>query len=126
MSPRPTPVRTAVTLEHATAAAVSGTVELAADDPMFTGHYPGFPVLPGAYLVELVDQTVRAGTQGELTLTELGRCRFRSPARPGDRLAIGCGLDDSGDLLRVRAEVEVRGEDRVVADLRMSYARTES
>ncbi|MFF0445686.1 hypothetical protein ACFYT4_04550 [Streptomyces sp. NPDC004609] len=33
--------------------------DVAPGDPVLAGHYPGFAVLPGVYLIEAVDRTVR-------------------------------------------------------------------
>jgi 3-hydroxyacyl-[acyl-carrier-protein] dehydratase len=92
-----------------------------AADPVFEGHFPGFPLLPGVYLVELVGQTVRAalgeGYRPELAAME--RCRFLNPVMPGDALRIETAFSWSGPELRCAATISTdRGR---AADLRLRY-----
>jgi 3-hydroxyacyl-[acyl-carrier-protein] dehydratase len=67
-----------------------------ANEPFFTGHFPGLPIMPGVLIVEAIAQ---AG--GALLLTEvedrddklmvftgIERARFRRPVVPGDQLRI--------------------------------------
>jgi 3-hydroxyacyl-[acyl-carrier-protein] dehydratase len=69
---------------------------VSANEPFFTGHFPGFPIMPGVLIVEAMAQ---AG--GALLLTEvpdredklmvftgIERARFRRPVVPGDQLRI--------------------------------------
>ena len=66
------------------------------NEPFFTGHFPGNPIMPGVLIVEAIAQ---AG--GALLLTEvedrhnklmvftgIERARFRRPVVPGDQLRI--------------------------------------
>lgn len=59
-------------------------------DPVFSGHYPGFPVLPGVYLIEFADQTARRAhpDPSRVRLVAIERCRFLRPVFPGDNLTI--------------------------------------
>src|SRR5438105_9266769 len=69
---------------------------VSANEPFFSGHFPGFPIMPGVLIVEAMAQ---AG--GALLLTEIAdrenklmfftgieRARFRRPVVPGDQLRI--------------------------------------
>jgi 3-hydroxyacyl-[acyl-carrier-protein] dehydratase len=68
------------------------------NEPFFTGHFPGRPVMPGVMVLEALAQTA-----GILTYATLGRipnektrfyfagidgCRFRRPVEPGDALIL--------------------------------------
>jgi 3-hydroxyacyl-[acyl-carrier-protein] dehydratase len=66
------------------------------NEPFFTGHFPGFPVMPGVLIVEAMAQ---AG--GALLLTEvedrngkvifftgIEKAKFRRPVVPGDQLRL--------------------------------------
>src|SRR3954452_22276741 len=65
-----------------------------ANEPCFSGHFPGFPIMPGVLIVEAMAQ---AG--GALLLTEIPdrdsklmvftgieRAKFRKPVVPGDQV----------------------------------------
>src|SRR5437868_12806012 len=69
---------------------------VSANEPFFSGHFPGFPIMPGVLIVEAMAQ---AG--GALLLTEIPdraeklmvftgieRAKFRKPVLPGDQLRI--------------------------------------
>ncbi|MEV7287846.1 hypothetical protein AB0O01_25285 [Streptomyces sp. NPDC093252] len=101
------------------------------DGPVVDGHYPGFPVLPGVFLIEAADRTVRQWARGngpapdaELDLVAMDRCRFHRPVLPGDRVRAdvspGAGsLTDGVAGLLFRAAVATnRGR---VADIRLRY-----
>jgi 3-hydroxyacyl-[acyl-carrier-protein] dehydratase len=66
------------------------------NEPFFSGHFPGFPIMPGVLIVEAMAQ---AG--GALLLTEvedrngklivftgIEKARFRRPVRPGDQVRL--------------------------------------
>ena len=51
-----------------------------------TGHYPGFPILPGVLLIDTIRQTTSAALNTELHLHTIHRARFTRPLLPGDEL----------------------------------------
>lgn len=55
--------------------------------PVFAGHFPDAPVLPGAFLVDAALQAVAIGMGGafERGDFELSQMRLQRPIRPGDR-----------------------------------------
>jgi 3-hydroxymyristoyl/3-hydroxydecanoyl-(acyl carrier protein) dehydratase len=65
-------------------------------DDVFADHFPGYPVLPGALVVEAFAQASQLLIAMSHDFARLGRLRrlsraaFRHPVRPGDRLAIRC------------------------------------
>jgi 3-hydroxyacyl-[acyl-carrier-protein] dehydratase len=67
-----------------------------ANEPFFSGHFPGYPIMPGVLMIEAMAQ---AG--GALLLTEIPdrdkrlmvftgieKAKFRKPVTPGDQLRI--------------------------------------
>ena len=65
-------------------------------DDVFADHFPGYPVLPGALVIEAFVQAAQLliGLSHEFTrvgrLRGLSRVAFRHPVRPGDVLVIRC------------------------------------
>ncbi|CAL9515393.1 3-hydroxyacyl-[acyl-carrier-protein] dehydratase FabZ [Streptomyces sp. enrichment culture] len=103
------------------------------DGPVVAGHYPGFPVLPGVFLIEAADRTVRQwarsnppaaegardGEDDGIELAGMDRCRFHRPVLPGDRVLADVSLTGNAADLMFRAAVATnRGK---VADLRLRY-----
>lgn len=73
---------------------------VSANEPQFTGHFPGNPVMPGVLIVEAMAQT---GAVAALSLPEhkgklvlfagIDSCRFKRIVRPGDVLRLEVSLD---------------------------------
>jgi 3-hydroxyacyl-[acyl-carrier-protein] dehydratase len=90
------------------------------DESLFSGHYPGAPILPGLYLVEGLAQAAVVASGGAVVLKEIVRCRFHSPLLPGERVATRFELTDAGaGTTRVVAEASGRAQ---VADVVMLLA----
>ena len=69
-----------------------GYKNITANEPMFAGHFPGNPLLPGVLMVEALAQLAGAVIvePGEMSrkvsyLTGMDKVRFRRPVVPGDR-----------------------------------------
>lgn len=87
--PRPTGPATRVSeqepLRSSATAVVDGT------EPLFAGHYPGFPIFPGVCLVDHVHRTALATNpepERPMRLREIETVRFVGPVFPGDALSV--------------------------------------
>lgn len=72
-----------------------GIKAVSIDEPFFTGHFPGQPVMPGVLIAEALAQVgavavLRSpGWEGKLPfLAGLDNFRFRRPVTPGDVLRL--------------------------------------
>jgi 3-hydroxyacyl-[acyl-carrier-protein] dehydratase len=88
-------------------------------DPIFAGHFPAKPILPGVLLIEAVAQTAgvmlgSAAPQGapELALlAAVNRFKFFKPVTPGRELRIETKkLTDAGKMAYITGTVYVDGE----------------
>jgi len=87
--------------------AVQLTREVPADHPVFAGHFPGQPLLPGALLVAEVLETARGVPALRARLGDapaLAAVKFLSPVRPGRHLHITL-QPEAGASSGVRFEV---------------------
>ncbi|MEH1016381.1 hypothetical protein V6U90_25165 [Micromonospora sp. CPCC 206060] len=64
-------------------------------DPVFAGHYPGFPLLPGVHIFEFVHRAVVEAVP-HLVLDEVVCCRFLLPVDCDEELVVTVRRD--GDL----------------------------
>jgi 3-hydroxyacyl-[acyl-carrier-protein] dehydratase len=67
---------------------LSKTIQLAADHPAYAGHFPNFPVLPGAVLLDEVLQVIAAERGIDLNGWQIASAKFLEAVRPGDALRI--------------------------------------
>ncbi len=76
------------------------TKEIRPDEPLFEGHYPGQPIMPGALICESIFQTgavllskMMGGIgEGVPVLTRINNAKFKSIVRPGSTLDIEAEL----------------------------------
>lgn len=63
-------------------------------EPVFRGHYPGFPIFPGVCVIECVRRGALAtipAPPDRWAMAEIASVRFVSPVFPGDRLTADLG-----------------------------------
>jgi 3-hydroxyacyl-[acyl-carrier-protein] dehydratase len=87
-------------------------------DDVFGDHFPGYPVLPGALVVEAFAQASQLLIALSRDFAAVGRLRrlsraaFRQQVRPGDQLVIRCerhaGEDEGGWVVEATAMVRLR------------------
>ena len=74
---------------------VAGLKNVSINEPFFTGHFPGHPIMPGVLILEAMAQVggfllMRSlGVQGEkkvIYFTGIDGARFRRPVVPGDQI----------------------------------------
>jgi 3-hydroxyacyl-[acyl-carrier-protein] dehydratase len=73
--------------------------DVRAQEDYFRGHYRNFPVYPGVFMVEAVDQAIRLfGVRNgmKLALVEV-KTRFLSAVGSGDILRCDCTIKSDGD-----------------------------
>ena len=99
---------------------IEGYRDIRAEEFYFTGHFPGFPVLPGVLMVEAIAQTgillvvkTREERRGRNTLfAGIESVRFRRQVKPGDRLLL------SADIVSGRSSVyKIHGTAKVDDEL---------
>lgn len=103
---------------------------VSATEDVFADHFPGYPILPGALIVEafqqaaqlLIAMTHEFATVGRLT--RLSRVAFRRLVRPGDQLRLRCDVRSASTTWVLAAKAEVDG--RAVATATLEYALEEA
>ncbi len=68
------------------------------DHPVFAGHFPGTPILPGAMLLDTALHAIAAATGIALDTCDISSVKFLSPARPGEELMIQHILSAGGAI----------------------------
>lgn len=100
-----------------------------ANEFYFKGHFAGFPIMPGALIIEgmgqaatlLLRYNLEAHWEKEVLAYKIKEAKFSAPAFPGDQLKYEVtmlGKDDRGALMSGKGIVG----DRVVAEATMMLA----
>jgi 3-hydroxyacyl-[acyl-carrier-protein] dehydratase len=98
-------------------------------EDVFADHFPGYPVLPGALMVETFEQAAQLLIAATHAFTRLGRLErlsrasFRQAVRPGDQLRVRCerrGVAE--DTWTIAAAADVDGQRVAAATLDFSLA----
>ncbi|UFQ16223.1 MULTISPECIES: 3-hydroxyacyl-ACP dehydratase FabZ family protein [Streptomyces] len=84
------------------------TLDVEPREPVFRGHYPGFPIFPGVCIVDFVERGAleahpEPGRQWRVSGVD--KVRFSDPVRPGDRLTAQLNWRDDGGSWRCAATV---------------------
>lgn len=102
---------------HEPGAAAEGEKTFLPEDPMFEGHFPGNPIVPGVILTEALAQMagIAGASDRGFLLSAIRGMKFPFPARPGDLILLRARKTGSlGRLVRFEVSAEVDG--RVVAE----------
>jgi len=119
--------------------AIHTAVTLSPDWPVFSGHYPGHPIVPGVILCEAIFQS-GALLIGELTaqtpdgepggqssalpvVSRIFAAKFKRQVMPGDRLEIEVKLNERmGAAWLMKGTIRVKG--KMAAQVEFSCALT--
>jgi 3-hydroxyacyl-[acyl-carrier-protein] dehydratase len=111
-----------------------GIKQISANEPQFTGHFPGRPIMPGVLMVEALAQTAGIAVmtlpeyRGKLGLfAGIDACRFKRLVVPGDTLTLEVTVEKlRGMFGRVRAVARVEDEVAVEASLSIIIPRDQA
>lgn len=118
--------RTVETLERRPTGATT-RLTVGADEQVFRGHYPDFPIFPGVCLVETVHHAALANPPaagGQLVLAAVESVRFLSPVFPDDEVTVELEWKLKADAWKAHAALSTsRGK---TAQVRLGYVLQEA
>ncbi len=107
---------------------IVGIKNVTINEPFFTGHFPGYPIMPGVLIIEALAQVggflaLKAmGDGGKIAyFAGIDNCKFRRPVVPGDQLRLECTIvAHKGPVWKMRGQASVNGVLVAQADLTAS------
>ena len=82
-------------LELEPAKKIVGLKNVTFNEPFFSGHFPGKPIMPGVLIIEAMAQAggvlafkTFPDKKGSVFFTGIDNARFRKPVTPGDQLKL--------------------------------------
>ena len=80
-----------------------------AEDPIFAGHFPTHPVLPGVFQLEMACVAAGLVLQHPVALREVSKAQFLVPIGPGETVRLELKLSGPTDKIQVHARFSVNG-----------------
>ena len=106
-----------------------GIKNVTINEPFFTGHFPGHPVMPGVLQLEAMAQAAgilllrRSSSEGKVAFfMSADKVKFRKPVVPGDQLKITAKLEKVRGNKLATASVECTVNDQPVSSASLMFA----
>jgi 3-hydroxyacyl-[acyl-carrier-protein] dehydratase len=102
------------------------------DEPVFAGHYPGHPIMPGALICESIFQTgaillskMMGGTGGGIpVLTRINNAKFKSIVKPGNTLDVEAELVEKvSNAYFMKGKASVGGKTSVTVEFTVTLTK---
>ena len=91
-----------------------------ADDPVFAGHFPQRPILPGIFQLEIVRMAAEWIQNRPLAVQEVAKAKFQRPVLPGEILKLNLKLAEADGEISARANFICGGQPAGEAFLKLS------
>jgi 3-hydroxyacyl-[acyl-carrier-protein] dehydratase len=82
----------------------------AADDPVFAGHFPNQPLVPGVFQLEMARLGAEWLVGEQLGVREISKAKFLRPIIPAELVRMNLKLSESTGDIAVRATFSVGGQ----------------
>ncbi|MDH4068575.1 MAG: 3-hydroxyacyl-ACP dehydratase FabZ [Dehalococcoidia bacterium] len=115
-----------------TATKIRTIKEVRPEEPVFAGHYPGQPIMPGALICESIFQTgaillsKMMGGMGEgiPVLTRINNAKFKSIVKPGTTLDVEAELVEKvSNAYFMKGKASVAGKTSVTVEFTVTLTK---
>lgn len=84
--------------------------KFSANDPVFAGHFPGRPLLPGIFQIELGRMAAQKVLGRDLVIREISKAKFLRPILPEEIIRLSLKLVEEPSIIQARAGLLVGGQ----------------
>jgi 3-hydroxymyristoyl/3-hydroxydecanoyl-(acyl carrier protein) dehydratase len=81
-----------------------------ADDPVFTGHFPNRPLLPGIFQLEMARVAAECILDCPLAVREISKAKFQRPILPDEIMRLELKLSEADGTIHARANFSIGGK----------------
>jgi 3-hydroxyacyl-[acyl-carrier-protein] dehydratase len=81
-----------------------------ASDAVFAGHFPGHPLLPGIFQIEMTRELAESVLGGKLVVRAVTKAKFLRPIIPGETVRVELKSTAKADTIQLRARFTVIGQ----------------
>lgn len=71
---------------------ISAAIHLNPEHPVYEGHFPGMPVVPGVCQVQMVKEILCSAREGQFLLTDSKMCKFINMMNPKEATGLKCDI----------------------------------
>ena len=79
-------------------------------DPVFAGHFPHRPILPGIFQLEIVRLAAELTRNRKFVVREIAKAKFQRPIDPGEVLKLNLNLTEADGVVSARATFVCGGQ----------------
>ena len=90
---------------------ISKTFAISGQQPVFAGHFPGHPILPGVLLLAFARDALESAAGRPCRLRAILRQKFLEPVLPGQSIRVECELDPAADGATAKASCRFLNQD---------------
>lgn len=98
---------------HTEGDAIRAELVFPEDHPVYGGHFPGRPVVPGACVLQIVKELTERGVGSPLRLREAGNIKFPAALLPSGTEFVNFAIERTEQDGSWRAQATVRSADRL-------------
>jgi 3-hydroxyacyl-[acyl-carrier-protein] dehydratase len=84
--------------------------QFSAGDPVFAGHFPGRPILPGVFQLEMARVAAESVLDCPLLVREVRKAKFQRPVLPDETVRVELKLSEKDGIVEARAGFSVGGQ----------------
>lgn len=101
---------------------IEKTYPVKASEPVFKGHFPDNPILPGVMLLSFIKATLHDTLGGSVSLISIDKQKFIKPVTPDCEIKVSCKVRDiEKSNYYLTADCTVSTDEGLVTKLRASF-----